>query len=66
MVQHWNEKKLLTIGFIEKAWWLKVTGEESKEQITEFFWQMAFKEISGEFSKLVNAKQHRTLWYLEA
>lgn len=64
MVQRWNEKKVLTVGFVEKAWWLKVTGKESKEQIREFFWQIAFKEISGEFSKLVNSRLSKPLTFL--
>jgi len=64
MIQRWNEKKVLAIRFIEKAWWLKVTGKERAEQITEFFWQIAFKEISGEFSKLVNSKLSRPLTFL--
>jgi phosphatidylglycerophosphate synthase len=64
MIQHWNEKKLLAVGFLENAWWLKVTGKESKGQITEFFWRIAFKEISGEFSKLVNAKLSKPLTFL--
>src|SRR5574337_2156930 len=64
MVQRWNEKYLLTTGFLEKAWWLKVTGKESKEQITEFFWRIAFKEISGEFSKLVNSKLSKPTTFL--
>src|SRR5215510_9565516 len=64
MIQRWNEKKVLAIRFIEKAWWLKVTGKERAEQITEFFWQIAFKEISGEFSKLVNSKLSKPLTFL--
>lgn len=64
MIQRWKEKNLLAIGFLEKAWWLKVTGKESKEQITEFFWRIAFKEISGEFSKLVNSKLSKPMTFL--
>lgn len=64
MIQQWNEGNLLTTGFVEKAWWLKVTGKESKEQITEFFWRIAFKEISGEFSKLVNSKLSKPMTFL--
>lgn len=64
MIQRWNEKNLLATGFLEKVWWLKVTGKESKEQITEFFWKIAFKEISGEFSKLVNSKLSKPMTFL--
>jgi phosphatidylglycerophosphate synthase len=56
MIGRWNEERCLTIGFVENAWWLKVSGKESKQQITNFFWKIAFKEISGEFSKLVNSR----------
>ncbi len=64
MIQYWNEKKVLAVGFLEKAWWLKVTGKESEEQIKEFFWRIAFKEISGEFSKFVNAKLSKPMTFL--
>jgi phosphatidylglycerophosphate synthase len=64
MIQRWNEKNLLTAGFVEKAWWLKVTGKESKDQIKELFWRIAFKEISGEFSKLVNSKLSKPMTFL--
>ncbi|MBI3796476.1 MAG: CDP-alcohol phosphatidyltransferase family protein [Deltaproteobacteria bacterium] len=64
IIQYWNKEKLLTTGFLEKFWWLKVTGKENTEQIREFFWQIAFKEISGEFSKLVNARLSKPLTFL--
>ncbi len=64
MIQQWNKKNVLAIGFLENAWWLKVTGKESTEQITEFFWRIAFKEISGEFSKLVNSKLSKPMTFL--
>lgn len=64
MVQQWQKRKALAIGFVERAWWLKVTGKESEERIREFFWKIAFKEISGEFSKLVNSKLSKPLTFL--
>ncbi len=64
LVQCWNENKSLAVGFVENAWWLKVTGTESQAQIKEFFWSIAFKEISGEFSKLVNSKLSKPLTFL--
>jgi phosphatidylglycerophosphate synthase len=64
MVQQWKKSKALTIGFVERAWWLKVTGTERAEQVREFFWKIAFKEISGEFSKLVNSKLSKPLTFL--
>lgn len=64
IVQRWNDCKSLTIGFVENAWWWKVNGKESAEQIREFFWKIAFKEISGEFSKLVNSRLSKPLTFL--
>ena len=64
MLRYWHEKKLLEIGFLEKFWWLKVSGTENKAQIREFFWKIAFKEISGEFSKLVNSRLSKPLTFL--
>lgn len=64
MIRRWNETQLLALGFVENVWWLKVTGKESKAQIREFFWRIAFKEISGEFSKLVNAKLSKPMTFL--
>jgi phosphatidylglycerophosphate synthase len=64
LFQGWSESKRLTIGFLAKVWWLPITGQESDEQITEFFWKIAFKEISGEFSKLVNSKLSKPMTFL--
>jgi phosphatidylglycerophosphate synthase len=64
LIHQWKNKYLLAIGFVEQAWWLKVTEKQKKEQITEFFWKIAFKEISGEFSKLVNAKFSKPMTFL--
>jgi len=64
IIRQWHEAKSLALGFVENVWWLKVTGKEGKEQIREFFWRIAFKEISGEFSKLVNAKLSKPMTFL--
>lgn len=64
LIQSWNEANSLVLGFVENAWWLKVTGTESQTQIKEFFWKIAFKEISGEFSKLVNSKLSKPMTFL--
>ena len=64
LIQRWRETKTLSVGFIAKAWWLKVTGQETPEQIKAFFWKLAFKEISGEFSKLVNSKLSKPMTFL--
>ena len=62
--QHWHKQQLLRLGFVENVWWLPVTGRESQEDRTEFFWRIAFKEISGEFSKLVNSHLSKPLTFL--
>lgn len=64
LIQHWQKQQLLKLGFVEKVWWLPVTGRESQEAQTEFFWRIAFKEISGEFSKLVNSHLSKPLTFL--
>jgi len=64
LIHHWHKQQLLRLGFVENAWWLPVTGRESQEERTEFFWRIAFKEISGEFSKLVNSHLSKPLTFL--
>jgi phosphatidylglycerophosphate synthase len=63
LIQRWH-KQQLRLGFVENVWWLPVTGRESQEDRTEFFWRIAFKEISGEFSKLVNSHLSKPLTFL--
>ena len=64
LIQHWRTQQLLRLGFVENVWWLPVTGRESQADRTEFFWRIAFKEISGEFSKLVNSHLSKPLTFL--
>ena len=64
LIQHWHRQQLLRLGCVENVWWLPVTGRESREKRTEFFWRIAFKEISGEFSKLVNSHMSKPLTFL--
>jgi len=66
LIQHWDKQQLLRLAFVENVWWLPVTGRESPEEQTEFFWRIAFKEISGEFSKLVNSHLSKplTFWFV--
>jgi phosphatidylglycerophosphate synthase len=64
LIQHWHKQQLLRLGFVENVWWLPVTGRESQEDRSEFFWRIAFKEISGEFSKLVNSHLSKPLTFL--
>jgi phosphatidylglycerophosphate synthase len=51
----------LRLQFIKEAWWLRITPEIAKSHVKEFFWKIAFKEISGEFSKAVNSKMSKPL-----
>lgn len=51
----------LRLQFVKEAWWLKITPEIAKSHIKEFLWKIAFKEISGEFSKAVNSKMSKPL-----
>jgi len=64
LIQHWHKQQLLRLGFVENVWWLPVTGRESQEDRIEFFWRIGFKEISGEFSKLVNSHLSKPLTFL--
>jgi phosphatidylglycerophosphate synthase len=64
LIHHWHKQQLLRLGFVEKVWWLPVTGRESQADRTEFFWRIAFKEISGEFSKLVNSHLSKPLTFM--
>jgi phosphatidylglycerophosphate synthase len=64
LIHHWQKRQLLRLVFVEKVWWLPVTGTESQGDQTEFFWRIAFKEISGEFSKLVNSHLSKPLTFL--
>jgi phosphatidylglycerophosphate synthase len=49
------------VEFISDAWCFKVRTDTSKQDIETFFWGIAFKEISGEFSKAVNSKFSKPL-----
>ena len=42
----------------------RLLEENRKRDRTEFFWRIAFKEISGEFSKLVNSHLSKPLTFL--
>jgi len=64
LIRQWNQQQLLRLGFVENVWWLQVTGEEPQEYLREFFWRIGFKEISGEFSKLVNSHLSKPLTFL--
>ena len=43
------------------SWWMPVKSPVPEQQVKDFFWKVAFKEISGEFSKAVNSKFSRPL-----
>jgi len=65
MVRALKTLKLLKLDFVSEAWWLKIHPDISRSQIKDFFWGIAFKEISGEFSKAVNSKLSKPLsfWF---
>jgi phosphatidylglycerophosphate synthase len=52
---------LAAVAFVKDAWWLRITPAISKSHIKEMIWKIAFKEISGEFSKAVNSKFSKPL-----
>ena len=64
LIQQWQKQQLVRLGFVENVWWLAVTGRELQEERSEFFWRIAFKEISGEFSKLVNSHLSKPLTFM--
>ncbi len=51
----------LRLQFVKEAWWLRITPEIAKSHVKELLWKIAFKEISGEFSKAVNSKMSKPL-----
>ena len=55
------KSRLLALHFIKEAWWMRITPGISKAHIKELIWKIAFKEISGEFSKAVNSKMSKPL-----
>jgi phosphatidylglycerophosphate synthase len=50
---------------VSNGWWLKITDSISASAIQQVLWGIAFKEISGEFSKAVNSKISKPLsfWF---
>ncbi len=55
IIQALHQQGRLRLNWAEPAWWLPITSELTQSHIREFFWRIAFKEISGEFSKAVNS-----------
>lgn len=55
ILNHFETRNQLKAGWVENVWWLKITDTLPKEYITNYFWKIAFKEISGEFSKKINS-----------
>ncbi len=64
IIGNFSAKNNLTVRWIEPAWWLPVSHETAPKQIREFFWKIAFKEISGEFSKAVNSRLSKPMTFL--
>ncbi|MBL7994808.1 CDP-alcohol phosphatidyltransferase family protein [bacterium] len=60
-VQELLSNNKLAMQFVADAWWLRITPEISKSHIKDLIWKVAFKEISGEFSKAVNSKLSKPL-----
>lgn len=50
---------------VSNGWWLKITDSIPASAIQQVLWGIAFKEISGEFSKAVNSKLSKplSLWF---
>ncbi len=46
---------------VTEAWWARVHPGALASDFKDLFWKIAFKEISGEFSKAVNSKLSRPL-----
>lgn len=64
LVNRLNSMGHLTVGHVGNAWWLKIHDHHPPEAMREFFWKIAFKEISGEFSKAVNSKFSKPMTFL--
>jgi phosphatidylglycerophosphate synthase len=61
LIGRWNASRAVSFGFANEAWWFKLHPDTSDVQLRELFWKIAFKEISGEFSKAVNSKFSKPL-----
>lgn len=55
ILYHFEAASQLRAAWVENVWWLKITENIPNEYITNYFWKIAFKEISGEFSKKFNS-----------
>ncbi len=66
IIQSFRQRSVLQLSWVEPAWWLPVHGKTSVKLIKEFFWKIAFKEISGEFSKAVNSHLSKPMTFLLA
>lgn len=60
-IQEFIKAQRLALRFVKEGWWMRITPEISKSHIKELIWKIAFKEISGEFSKAVNSKMSKPL-----
>ncbi|MBL7994807.1 CDP-alcohol phosphatidyltransferase family protein [bacterium] len=52
---HFEKNNQLSIAWVENVWWLKIPKNPPKDYVKNFLWKIAFKEISGEFSKKYNS-----------
>ncbi|MBX7150841.1 CDP-alcohol phosphatidyltransferase family protein [bacterium] len=66
LVKKLHSMKILQLLFVKDAWWLRVYPGISDHHIKNFFWKIAFKDVSGEFSKIVNSKFSKPLSFFFA
>lgn len=52
---HFEKNNQLSVAWVDNAWWLKIPKNPPKDYVKNFLWKIAFKEISGEFSKKYNS-----------
>lgn len=61
ILEQFGNMNRLNAGWVNNVGWLKIHKNASKDYVNNFFWKIAFKEISGEFSKAVNSKLSKPL-----
>ncbi|NUN47181.1 CDP-alcohol phosphatidyltransferase family protein [bacterium] len=65
LIKFFITKELLKTVSVSNGWCMPVNKSIPPSVIKNVFWKMAFKEISGEFSKAVNSKLSKplTFWF---
>lgn len=64
LIAHFGVSGKLAVECIGNSWWLQLSPTPSSTTLNDFFWGIAFKDISGEFSKAVNSKLSKPLTFL--